>query len=320
MKLLLLIISWFIELSKFCPHIRKRKISEKPFLIIGHRGSPAAEAENTIRSFEKALNENANAIEMDICLTQDNVPIIYHDWDPDSLIALVRENGFEPYVKYKPLPPPRFSKYRKPVNQLSLSEIKKYYGYTLKNNGDESSVVKAIPTLEEFFSWSVDKNNLKYVFLDIKVPPELSELSLIILNTVKKYKEKYQPRYEIVFETAFIEILDKMKTNYPNNIYLVEIEIPPGLILNPNHHSAVKIAAEKQNVFATYRRANSYDLKKFFKLTKMNRKSIPHYFVCATINEQTEMKCLVKMGINGIMTDFPSQLLYVAEKYNRRIT
>ncbi len=333
MKLLSLITTWFIELSKFCPRIRKRKILEKPFLIIGHRGSPAAEAENTIPSFEKALNENANALEMDICVTKDNIPIIYHDWNPDSLLSLVRENGFEPYVKYKPLPPSRFSVYRKPVNQLTLHEISKYYGYTLKNNGNENTIVRAIPTLEEFFSWSADKNNLKYVFLDIKVPPEFSELSIIILDLVKKYKEKYQTGFEIVFETAFTEVLDKMKINYPDNNYLLDIEIPPGFILNPKNYSAVKTAIEKQNQFAllmrprqftlgswtTYRRAIRYDLKTCSKYLKMNLKNIPTYFICATINEQTEMKCLIKMGINGIITDFPAQLRNNLEKYKRTI-
>ncbi len=87
MKLSHLIIYWFVELFRFCPRIRRRKSVEKPFLVIGHRGSPAEEVENTIPSFERALNENANGLEMDICLTKDNIPIIYHDWDPDSLVS-----------------------------------------------------------------------------------------------------------------------------------------------------------------------------------------------------------------------------------------
>lgn len=149
----------------------------------------------------------------------------------------------------------------------------------------------------------------------------------------KKYKDKYQTGLEIVFETAFAEILDKIKTIYPNNNYLLDIEIPPGLIFNPNNYSAVKTAIEKQNQFAlimrprqftlgswtTYRRAIRYDLKTLSKLLRVSLKNLPEYFICATINEQSEIKCLVKMGINGIITDKPAQLRYVAKKYKRRI-
>lgn len=90
MKLITLIMYWFVEVFRFCPRIRRKKLVEKPFLIIGHRGSPAGKVENTIPSFEKALSENANALEMDICLTKDKIPVIYHDWDPDSMVSILR--------------------------------------------------------------------------------------------------------------------------------------------------------------------------------------------------------------------------------------
>lgn len=48
-------------------------------LLIGHRGAPSEEAENTIASFQRALDDGASMLEMDVRVTKDNVPIVIHD-------------------------------------------------------------------------------------------------------------------------------------------------------------------------------------------------------------------------------------------------
>jgi len=331
MKLITLIIAWFTEVLRFCPRIRRRRLIEKPFLIIGHRGSPAEEVENTIPSFERALNESANALEMDICITKDKIPVIYHDWNPDSLVSILREKGFEPFMKYKPMPPS--GEFRKLINQLTLQELRQHYHFTLKDDGIEEAVKTVIPTLEEFFAWSVGKENLKYVFLDIKVPGDEARWVLPITEKVQEYKSKYQTKFEIVHETAEPEVLNIMKKYFPLNNYLLDTDVPPGIILNPKIHSAVSIALEKKNQFAlmmrprqvtvgswaTYRRVMKNDIKIILKMLKKSMDNTISYLVCATISEKSEMKCLVKMGINGIMTDYPAILRAVVERYKRQI-
>lgn len=331
MKLITLIVYWFSEVLRFCPRIRRRKLVERPFLIIGHRGSPASEVENTIPSFERAFNENANALEMDICLTKDNIPIVYHDWDPGSLVSILRQKGFEPYMKYKPIHPS--DEYDKPINQLTLDEVRKNILFTKKEDGNDEIVNTTIPTLEEVFAWSAGKDNLKYIFLDIKVPADQAKLVLIIAEKIQEFKNKYQTKFEIVHETAEPEVLAVMQKHFPLNKYLLDTDLPPGIILNPKKHSAVNIALEKKNDFAlmmrprqvtvgswaTYRRVMNSDIKIIAKRLKKSLDNIINYLVCATISEKSEMKCLVKMGINGIMTDYPALLRTVVEKYKREI-
>jgi glycerophosphoryl diester phosphodiesterase len=48
-------------------------------LVIGHRGSPAEAPENTLPSFETAVREGADAIELDVRLTADGAPVVIHD-------------------------------------------------------------------------------------------------------------------------------------------------------------------------------------------------------------------------------------------------
>jgi glycerophosphoryl diester phosphodiesterase len=49
------------------------------FLKIGHRGARAYEVENTINSFNKAVELGANAVEMDVRQSRDGELIICHD-------------------------------------------------------------------------------------------------------------------------------------------------------------------------------------------------------------------------------------------------
>ena len=50
-------------------------------LIIGHRGFPAAKKENTLESFQAALNCGADGIELDVQITTDQKLAIYHDFE-----------------------------------------------------------------------------------------------------------------------------------------------------------------------------------------------------------------------------------------------
>jgi glycerophosphoryl diester phosphodiesterase len=48
-------------------------------LIIGHRGAAAVAPENTLVSFERALKDGADGIELDVRLAEDSVPVVIHD-------------------------------------------------------------------------------------------------------------------------------------------------------------------------------------------------------------------------------------------------
>lgn len=48
-------------------------------LVIGHRGNAARAPENTLESFRQALALGVDAIELDVRLTRDGVPVVIHD-------------------------------------------------------------------------------------------------------------------------------------------------------------------------------------------------------------------------------------------------
>ncbi|MGQ9819280.1 MAG: glycerophosphodiester phosphodiesterase [Candidatus Kapaibacteriales bacterium] len=53
--------------------------NEVDFLIVAHRGSSGTAPENTLASFELAINSNAHFIELDLQVTRDGIPIAFHD-------------------------------------------------------------------------------------------------------------------------------------------------------------------------------------------------------------------------------------------------
>jgi glycerophosphoryl diester phosphodiesterase len=50
-----------------------------PIQVHGHRGARAVLPENTMAAFEYAIDQGADAIEMDVVVTKDDVPVISHD-------------------------------------------------------------------------------------------------------------------------------------------------------------------------------------------------------------------------------------------------
>lgn len=50
----------------------------KPFEIVAHRGIPTEAPENTIASFQRAIELGADVVELDVRLTADKIPVVYH--------------------------------------------------------------------------------------------------------------------------------------------------------------------------------------------------------------------------------------------------
>ena len=57
-------------------------------LVAAHRGSSGTAPENTISSIEEAIRIGAKFIEIDVQLTKDKHPIVYHDFLPIFLMTL----------------------------------------------------------------------------------------------------------------------------------------------------------------------------------------------------------------------------------------
>lgn len=123
-------------------------------LLVGHcgaglsfipNGSPVTE--NTIASYKKAFASNADMIELDVHLTKDHVPVVYHDFE-----IYTAAEGAEPKTKAD------LTKiFLKDIEYSDLKEVRIFYvtGDTIReypsHNSEEREEHRLFPTLEEVF-------------------------------------------------------------------------------------------------------------------------------------------------------------------------
>ncbi len=68
--------------------------------IIGHRAAGAYAPENTVAALKTANNLKAKWIEFDVMLTQDHIPIVFHD---DTLARTTNGTGLVAHTQYQDL-------------------------------------------------------------------------------------------------------------------------------------------------------------------------------------------------------------------------
>jgi glycerophosphoryl diester phosphodiesterase len=61
------------------PPVAPTSSSKRSIERIGHRGAPREYPENTLPAFQRAIELGADAIELDVHVTVDGVPVVHHD-------------------------------------------------------------------------------------------------------------------------------------------------------------------------------------------------------------------------------------------------
>jgi glycerophosphoryl diester phosphodiesterase len=188
--------------------------SNPNFHVVGHHGAPSLAPENTIPSFKASSAVGANAMEIDVCITADDVVVAFHDRDPNSEVALARQGGGEGY-SWLPFVPPLSSPWRRPVRALTLAELRQYYGYRRADGSQDRTAW--IPTLAEVLDWARSEPKLRAIYLDLKF--DLSEIAAGPL-VVSQLWDAWQANeslhhvrfYLLTVHSEMIEVLKKERT------------------------------------------------------------------------------------------------------------
>ncbi len=133
--------------------MRQKKIISSKFLVLGHRGSPKKEIENTIRSFERALEDGADGVELDVHLSKDDYLVVSHD---SNLKRVFGSNGI--------------------IENMTLDEIK--------------GVSSDIPTLDEVFKALGPVYYDIEIKAEMDLDPKLIDKVSQTLQSFPSFKEK----------------------------------------------------------------------------------------------------------------------------------
>lgn len=291
------------------------------FYIIGHRGAPLVAPENTIAAFAKAVEFGANAIETDVCVTQDDCFILWHDADPNDTVALARQWGGEGLL-YVPDVPALGSPWRRPVRELALSVLRTYCRYIRRkpvpdDNEDGEAAAQVVPAVfEDFIAWLWQERRVKHIFLDLKFTPGQENAARSLLMYLYWLSTCGNFRPDLVFHllSPHLEIVEALLTKarcmpLPATLRLyADFEFPGvcdfarqlgvrhicmgcGMRLwtDFRHEIAEVIAARDDGCFDTV--------------------------VAWTVNNEASLKELVALGVNGIITDDPALLHSIVMDY-----
>lgn len=135
----------------------------KKIVVEGHRGYCAKYPENTMLSFEKAMELGVDAIEFDVWLTADKVPVLIHDGN------CLRTCGEDVHVR-----------------DLTLAEVKQLEACYAKKFGEQfRGQGLQIPTLEELLI--LCRTKFPHIRLGVEIKEYTEETVDLTVPLLKKY-------------------------------------------------------------------------------------------------------------------------------------
>ena len=135
---------------------------EKKIYVEGHRGFCAEYPENTLLSYEKAMDLGVDAFEFDIWLSKDKTPVLMHDGN------VMRTCGVDRHLR-----------------DMTFAEIKSLDPSFKEKFGDRFKGKVEVPTLEELLE--LVKNKRPDTLLGVEIKEYTEETCDIAVAMLKEY-------------------------------------------------------------------------------------------------------------------------------------
>lgn len=288
-------------------------------MIAAHRGGGVNNPENTMLAFREAVvTHGADIIESDLYLTKDGYLVYNHDAYIDrtsnvngdiSAEELEAVCADESRLHY--------------IADMTLEQLRQYnFGYWFEDESGEriykdvediAAAGLQIATVEELFEEFYESHPELLFIVEIKNEGEAGfEACRILSETLERYPEY---KDQIVVGTFHDEIEDELKANYPHLLRGAPTVTAAKFILT----TFTGLNLFDRSDFACLQIPMSYDLGITLKLDKTSIIKQAHERNIAvqywTINEAEDMRHLINLGCDCIMTDDPALLNEVLGEY-----
>ena len=306
----------------------KQNVENNPFIvadgqlpmIAAHRGGGDNNPENTMLAFREAVNTiGIDIIESDLYLTSDGYLVYNHDSYIDRTSNV---NGNMTYQEMRDHISNKDNRHY--IEDMTLAELQQYnFGYYFQDeNGnypyqsqdtDFVGLGLQIATVEQLFEEFYQSNPDLLFIVEIKDGGERGVEACEKLNNVLQQYPNYLDN--IVIGTFNDEIETELKTNYPHLMR----GAPTGSAAKFVITQMLGVNIFDNGDFACLQIPMSYDLGIEFKLDKKSYIDRAHLRNIAvqywTINDPDEMRHLIELGCDAIMTDNPILLKQVLDEY-----
>ncbi len=283
-------------------------------MIAAHRGGAINNPENTLLAFREAVAMGVDILESDLYLTKDGYLVYNHD---DYIDETCNINGDIPLEQAK--------ENRHYIKDMTLAELQQYnFGYYFTDETgnrpyqDVTDIEAAglqIATVDELFREFYESHPDLLFIVEIKNEGEWGYEACRILNDTLAQYPAY--RDQIVVGTFHDEIEQELKANYPDLMRGAPTGTAAGFILT----QFLGVNLFNQSDFACLQIPMSYDVGITLSLDKQtiidraHRRNIAVQYW--TINDPDEMRTLIELGCDCIMTDNPAFLAQVLNEYNK---
>lgn len=278
-------------------------MAKRTFDIEGHRGCRGLMPENTIPAFMKAMELGVNTLEMDLIISKDKKVVVSH----------------EPYFKAATNLDPQGNRIPKEkelehnMYQMTYDSIKMYDVGSLP---DTNHINRAnLSTYRPLFSEVVEQVKSYCLKHDLELPdfnieikrvpkydsiyhPDGEEFSSLVLDQVKSLDiEKHT-----IIQSFDMESLQIVKRKAPNLRLALLIEN------NDSPQQNVQKLGFTPEIYSSY-----------FKLLDQNVidfcKSEGILVIPWTVNENQDIEAMLKIGVDGIISDYPDRVIEIYNKY-----
>jgi glycerophosphoryl diester phosphodiesterase len=243
--------------------------------ICGHRGASGVAPENTLVAFQRALDEGASWIEFDVHLSMDGEVVVFHD---DTL-----ERTTDLNLQKRP-------------EELTLKELKQLDAGSWF---DPRFAGERIPTLDEVLQTFKGKLGMN---IEIKTDPQKTNS-----NNGLEYKvADILARYDL-FDIKDV-IVNSIDPERLIKLHAYAPKIPIGVIYSPNDPDMPTGSDLLALVSLTAARALHPDHLLTDEQLMYTARQAGVMVNTWTVNAPVDMRRMVDLGVDMIMTDYPSVL------------
>ena len=293
--------------------------------IYGHRGARGDIVENSIEGFKYTFDLGIKAIEFDVVITKDNIPVLFHDYRlnkdmvKDSSGNWLEETG----PKIIDLTFDELSSY-------NIESLKPESGYSKRFKKQNPVQGAKIPKLADLFQL-VNEGKNKDVFLNLEikstptqdnVTPDHKTTIELILKDIKKFNledrvlvtsydfknlyelKKQNPNVLRGFITLQQDLSRTKKNIYEGSPWMAKSFPLEDLFLLPN-----LVKSLEGHVWSAFYRD----------VTKQNVELAHKHGLATcvwTVNREQDIIRMIEYGVDGIITDYPKKVQEICKAKN----
>jgi glycerophosphoryl diester phosphodiesterase len=263
------------------------KLPTHPVWVIAHRGASIDAPENTLSAFELAIQQGADMLELDVRLSKDQEVIVFHD-------RSLKRTASQDYL----------------LNQCTLLELKHFDAgawFGPRFVGEE------IPTLAEVLQMCAGR-----IMLNIEIKKDAVFRSEdLIEKKILALLEQYNMLGHVMISSFEPLALKRIKAREPQ----VSTALLYGNTLHSNLRSKLPVYNYQAFRWVLAVKADSLNLRYPLVTAASMRRSREtrirmHPFTSDSVKSQ---KKLIRLGVDGIITNRPERLQQVLKKYSERI-